>query len=423
MSVIKKFFILVFGCISAFQLQGQATKSPFSTFGIGESYGNALANTHGMGGVGVSQPQFWYANNQNPALLVYNHRTVFHAGVVGERRTISSDSVSQKSVGGNLSYLVTAFPVKLTKWSTSFALAPLTNVNYKLQYRDEIEGSSNYVNVTEEGSGGISQFSWSNGVRITKQMALGLKASYVFGSIVDKYKNQIVASKQPANYLAALEEKSYVKDFMFSAGFSYSLDSIFYQQRYRLSFGAVYDLASDLKTTRRNLIYRTNALGDVIDADTLISSRGRISMPSAFTGGISLSRGNKWTVGTEFSFRDWSSFSSVTDDNEGLQQAWKVALGAETTPDAFAVGNYFKRITYRAGISMEEYPFMANNKKVQDIGINFGLSLPAGLSSLDLGFRYGRRGDKVENLIEENYFRVFFGVTFNDTWFIKRKFD
>jgi hypothetical protein len=29
-----------------------------------------------------------------------------------------------------------------------------------------------------------------------------------------------------------------------------------------------------------------------------------------------------------------------------------------------------------------------------------------------------------QNLLEENYFRVYFGVTFNDRfWFIKRKFD
>ena len=72
---------------------------------------------------------------------------------------------------------------------------------------------------------------------------------------------------------------------------------------------------------------------------------------------------------------------------------------------------------------MEEYPFLANNKSVKDLGLNFGLSLPAGRSSLDLGFRYGKRGNRNDNLIEENYFRIFFGVTFNDQWFIKRKFD
>jgi hypothetical protein len=35
----------------------------------------------------------------------------------------------------------------------------------------------------------------------------------------------------------------------------------------------------------------------------------------------------------------------------------------------------------------------------------------------------GRRGDLQLNKIEENYVKLYFGVTFNDQWFIKRRFD
>ncbi|HET9487326.1 MAG TPA: hypothetical protein VFO54_07830, partial [Chryseosolibacter sp.] len=108
---------------------------------------------------------------------------------------------------------------------------------------------------------------------------------------------------------------------------------------------------------------------------------------------------------------------------ENLQRSWRVAVGGEVTPDQFASENYFKRMTYRAGLSMEETPFLANGNPVQDLGINFGLSLPAGRSSLDLAFKYGKRGQKSENLLEESYFKVYFGITFNDQWFIKRKFQ
>jgi hypothetical protein len=425
MSIVKTSLVIVFGLVAAISVHGQATKTPFSTFGIGESFGNALANNQGMGGIGVSQPQFWYVNNQNPALLIYNVRTSFHAGVVGEQRKITADTINQTSVGGNLNYLVTAFPVKFTKWSTSLGLSPLTSVNYKVGYTEVINGSDDHVEIAEEGSGGLSQFSWSNGVRLTNQLAVGLRASYVFGSIVNTYKNKIIESTQPANFVAAIEERSYVRDFIFSAGVSYSLDSIFRKRNHRLSFGAVYDFAGDLKTRKRNVIFRTDASGDLrIDPDTLVSSKGFISLPSGFTAGVSLSKGVKWSMGTEFTYRDWSGFRSVSKDDEGLGKAWKIALGGERTPDLFAADNYFKRITYRAGLSIEEYPFLANNKKMQDLGINFGVSLPAGISSLDLSFRYGKRGNKNDNLIEESYFRVFFGISFNDDkWFIKRKFD
>jgi len=60
---------------------------------------------------------------------------------------------------------------------------------------------------------------------------------------------------------------------------------------------------------------------------------------------------------------------------------------------------------------------------VRDYGATFGLSIPAGRSSLDIAAKFGKRGNVSTTLLEENYFRIFFGITFNDQWFIKRKFD
>jgi hypothetical protein len=422
MSIVKQYFFVVLSLLAISQAYGQASRSPFSTYGIGEHYGNALANNQGMGGIGVSQPQFWYANTMNPALLIYNNLTVFHAGLVAEQRRIRSAQGNEKSSGGNLSYLVSAFPVKPGRWSTSIALSPFTTVNYRLAYVDNIVQSTDQVNVVEKGSGGISQLSWSNGVRLTKELAVGLKAAYLFGSILNDYQNELIGSTQPVNYASTIEERAYVKDFAFSGGISFSRDSLFARQKYRLSFGAVYDFSTDLSTRHRSIIYRARGAGPKSDVDTLINEKGRISVPAGITGGVTLSRG-KWSVGTEFSYRDWTNFRSVSDDDEGLKESWRVALGGETTPDASDVDNYLKRVTYRLGVSVEEYPFLANTNSVKDVGINFGFSLPAGRSSLDLAFKYGKRGNRTDNVFEENYFRVFFGVTFNDQWFIKRKFD
>ncbi|MBT1704658.1 hypothetical protein [Chryseosolibacter indicus] len=423
MSISKSYFFALLSLLAITQVNGQATKTPFSTFGIGEQYGNALVNNQGMGGVSVSQPQFWYANSQNPALLVYNNLTVFQVGVVGERRTLRAADAREKNTGGNLNYLTTAFPIKPTKWSTSISLSPYTSVNYRLSYTEPVINGTDSINVIESGEGGVTQLSWSNGVRLTREIAIGLRASYLFGSILNTYQGQLKTSQQPINYPAAIEERSYVKDFAFSAGFSFSRDSLFSRQKYRLSFGAVYDFATDLSTRQRTTIYRVSNVDDRADEDTLSTHKGYISMPGAITAGVSLSRGGKWTIGTEVSYRDWTNFKSVNKDDEGLKSAWRVSLGGEITPDAFASENYLKRITYRVGGSIEEYPYLANNNSVKDIGINFGFSLPTGRSSLDFAFKYGKRGNRKENIFEEDYFRVYFGITFNDQWFIRRKFD
>lgn len=426
MSIIHKSLfalICVFLAVDGF---GQSARTPFSSFGIGEPYGNALVNQQGMAGVGVSHPQYYFINNQNPALLVYNSiNTAFQAGLVMERRSISNDTLSEKSQGGNMNYLVTAFPIKPGKWTTSVGLMPYTSVNYRMQYSDYVTDRPEQVRITEEGSGGLTQLYWSNGVRITKDLAVGVKAAYIFSSIVKSYKNQLYTSPEPVNYIAGIEEKSYVKDFMFGTGISFSKDSLFRRNQYRLSFGAVYDFATNLSATKTDRIFRTNTLGDTTDVSVLPSSKkGSFAIPAGVTIGISLSRGILWSIGTEFSFQDWADFKDVDGRNEGMQSSWRAAIGGELTPDPFSANNYFQRITYRVGLSYEENPFLVNGQPLKDLGINFGFTLPAGrTNSVDFGFRYGKRGKKSENILEEDYFKIYFGITFNDRWFIKQRYD
>jgi hypothetical protein len=81
-------------------------------------------------------------------------------------------------------------------------------------------------------------------------------------------------------------------------------------------------------------------------------------------------------------------------------------------------------MTYRTGFNYDKYPYLINGKPVYDFGINFGFSMPVSrISSLDIALKVGKRGNLEENTIEENYFKVYFGVTFNDQWFIRRRFD
>ncbi len=188
----------------------------------------------------------------------------------------------------------------------------------------------------------------------------------------------------------------------------------------------MYDFATDLKAKKTDRIYRAMSVdGDTTNVSVLPSSMtGSFAIPASFTVGVSLSRGLRWNIGTEFSYQDWGDFRDLNGRNESLQPSWRAALGGEIIPDPYAAQNYLKRITYRAGVSMEENPFLVNGNPVRDIGINFGFTLPAGRdNSVDLAFKYGKRGNKSENILEESYFKIFFGITFNDRWFIKRKFD
>lgn len=413
MSAFKR-VLWVLGCITlTSQAWGQVAKSPFSQYGIGDLYSNALANAQGSG-IGVSQPQVWFVNNQNPALLVYNQYSTFQAGIMGETRTIRASNASEKSKGGNMNYLVMAFPIKHQKWGTSVGLMPYSAMNYSTRTLENIEGSTNQVTVIHQGEGGLSQLYWSNGIRVYKDLSLGLKATYLFGSVnrISKF-NQIP--------IATVEDKTQVKDFTFNAGVSYSKDSIG-TANHRISIGAVYGFATEARTFLYNKNASVGAVGDTLTKDESRES-GYTSLPSSITAGISFSKGYQWTIGTEFSYQDWSTFKTMDAGLGTLGESWSASLGGEFTPDPNAVDGFVKRITYRLGVSTSQYPFYPSGNAVKDLGINFGFSIPTGRSSIDLGFKIGSRGDKNRNVIEENYFKIYLGFTFNDIWFIKRKFD
>ena len=409
-------------CLGAGHVVGQVAQSPFSTFGIGEKYGTSLIHNQGMGGVGIGTPEVWYINNQNPALLVFNGLTTFEAGIVYESRNIKSASTSEKTSGGNMNYLVTSFPIKPGWWTTSVGLMPLTTVNYTLEYDDQINGSETTAHVTENGSGGLTQVYWSNGVRLTRDLSVGLKAAYVFSSILDEYSNYV---NEPVGvpFRVKISERTYVRDFMFQAGVAYRVDSLF-NSDYHFTAGAIYGLGGNLNATFTRTFARTDFLDQIIDSLTLESSRGALELPRSLGFGVSFGKGFNWNVGADFRYEDWSEFRGVRrEDEEGLEAAWRAAVGGAITPDPYAVDTFLKRITYRMGLHYEKAPFLANNEQVKDFGINFGLSLPAGRSSLDLAFSVGKRGNQSQNILEESYYKVYFGITLNDQWFIKPKYD
>ena len=419
----KKGNFLVVLLLSLFQLaSGQVANSPFSSFGIGDLYGNSLAQNQGMGGIGISNPSSWYVNNQNPALLINNYVTTFHGGMFIENRTIKDGTSSLQNTNGNLNYLVMAFPIKPGRWTTSIGLTPYSGVNYKLTVVEPVEGSlSSTVQTSRTGTGGINQLSWANGVKINKYAALGVRANYLFSSVV----TQEEARLPQTIFAPFLEERNYVSDFSFSTGLYLHKDSIG-KKNYQLNFGAIYDLQTTVGTRKTvRLDTRSVVNGSIVDSTTLINNEpSSFVLPQTLGFGISFGRPSRWMVGADVSYLDYQQFKSFGGRATDTRTGTKSAIGLEVMPDQTGVSSYLRRMTYRAGLSYDQYPYLVAGNQVNDFGVNFGVSLPvARISTIDFSVKIGSRGSIVKNTIEENYFKIYLGMTFNDNWFIKRKFD
>lgn len=411
---------------------GQTAKSTFSSVGIGDMVDPVQANVQGMGGVGVSNPQFWYMNNLNPALMVFNRFTTFQAGVVGEARTASNGTLSQKSRDGNMNYLMVGFPMRLdrkhpsmTRWSMGLSLTPYTMVNYGFSYNVPVENSPGTALFTEQGLGGINQLSWSHGIGLTEFLSVGLRANYFFSSIdVNNGKSVQLGSDQTTLLTSNTHERYNYSDYSLTGALSLHLDSLG-AKMYRFNLGAVYNLDANIRTDYFETLERFNQAGIRLSTDTLVASRlGDTIIPGSLLVGMSFGKAETWAFGVDAKLSDFTDFVAFEKSATGLHRSWKVAAGLEVTPDPASISSFLKRLTYRTGVSLEEIPYLVNGNPVRDFGINFGLSAPVGrISSVDLGLRWGKRGNIEENTIEEQYFKIYFGITFNDRWFNKRRFD
>ena len=67
---------------------------------------------------------------------------------------------------------------------------------------------------------------------------------------------------------------------------------------------------------------------------------------------------------------------------------------------------------------------IVNNIPLTETGISFGLGLPlAGLSNANVGLEISQRGQKEAGLVQETIVALRVGLSLNDIWFVKRKYN
>ena len=196
--------------------------------------------------------------------------------------------------------------------------------------------------------------------------------------------------------------------------------------------GATYDQKVNLRGTQT--IFVRSIETSPSDSDTyeyLIDTvffdknkNAKLTMPHGFGLGFSLHKNNRWTIGADFNWNNWSAFAR-NGVNEGLQDSWRVALGGELMPASTSISNYWTRMSYRLGGFFEKTFLLINGQPINKIGVSAGVTLPfpRSQSSVNLGLEVGKCGTKSAGLIQENYVNLTVGVSINERWFIKRKYN
>ena len=168
---------------------------------------------------------------------------------------------------------------------------------------------------------------------------------------------------------------------------------------------------------------------NTLDADLsgLGLAETNLTLPSRSTFGIGIGSPRKWFLGTEISHTQTSQFSNplISIGNVKYEDATSYSLGGYFIPKYDSFRRYYKRITYRAGIYSENTGMKINGSAIDEFGISFGLGLPVGqfFSNANIGIEIGQRGTIDNNLIEEDFVNIQIGLSLNDRWFVKRKYN
>ena len=398
--------------------------SPYSALGIGELYSPGNVTNQGMGGVGISNASSFYLNLQNPALLARRTRfTVFEVGLIGETKSLSqniSNSLqSQRSTAGNLGYLALAFPAN-SRWNMAISLKPYTYVNYGIQQRAIIPGSTYTSEYNYTGRGGLNKATFSNGVRVTKNIYAGVEASFLFGNTTYSSTSALVLSGGSADIgIDHLNRVNY-SDVVFKLGAAWRPKL---SDTWTLNVGATYDPQTGVKATQTD-IYQKSYVGAI--ADTLqLNSSSKAILPQQMNFGISVEKNNTLLVGVDVGYQQWSKFRTPDNKSGNLSDGITVAAGVEYTPKANS-NRYRDLITYRLGFQYNRLPYMVNGTQINDVNGSLGLSLPLGaylVNHVSLAIVGGQRGVLTGTQIREQYVRLSLGFSLNDWWFRKQVVD
>ena len=401
--------------------------SPYSMFGLGQVR-NKTMNTRlqGMGGVSAAMFGKALVNAANPAsyAMIDTLTFLFDAGVYAKGSTFSTSSLSERASAATFDYVAMGFaPTRW--WKMALGAQPYSNVGYNVvtSFHDDLLG--NY-NQTFQGEGGLNQVFWGNAFRLGKHVAVGANANYVFGD-----SKSITTLSFPDSLYCISTRRSrdiMISSFMFDYGVLYQGQVA---PEYTLSAGVTYNQKINLKGAQTVYIRslegnEDNVTGAEYLIDTVFYDKNddaKLTMPQGFGVGVSLHKNNRWTLGADFNWDQWSAFRRNGAD-EKLQDAWRVAVGGEYYPTSSSVSNYRTKMTYRLGGYFEQTFLNINGQSINKIGVTAGVTLPMprSLSKAVLGLEIGKCGTKSANLIQENYVKLSAGISINERWFLKRKY-
>ena len=416
--MIKKIITSAFLILSFVSFAQEGTASPYSFFGIGDVRYKGTSDIRSMAGIAVEQDSI-HINMDNPASYANLKNTTFAVGGTYNTTKLKTSSESASARRTTLDYLAVGLP--LGKFGLGFGLLPYSSVGYKIE---SLATDATQNNNRFNGTGGLSKVFLGLGYKITPSLSFGADVQYNFGKIETSSLEFITGVPVGTRELNKVD----LSGVNFDAGLMYQT-----KINKKLSFFSSlnYTLESTLSSTNKRSIstvmYNANYDLSLVDAIDDVTSQKDLKLPSKLTIGVGIGEARKWLVGAQLSMRDAGSLAISYNnlDNVSYEKQQKYSLGGYYIPNYKSYTSYAKRIVYRGGFRYEKTGLVVNSESINDMGITLGIGMPitGSFSNINFGFEIGKKGTTTSGLVQENYANLSVGMSLNDKWFVKRKFN
>ena len=412
------------------------TNSPYSQYGLGVLSEQAGGFNRGMNGLGLGFHEHNQINSLNPASYasIDSLSFIFDAGISGHITNYKEGGTRINAQNSNFEYVVAGF--RLAKsLGFSFGVLPYSNVGYQYSNTGRLDNSNtgtstlSYVN-SYSGDGGLHQVYGGLGWMPVKGIAIGVNASYFWGS----YSKSIINAYTDNNI-------NTVSKYYSASVSSYKLDfgvqlTKKIGKKDELTLGLTYGLGHKLGADPQCMILSNNAQTGVADT-ALYSVKNGLELPSTYSAGFMWNHGGKIKVGADYSLQKWSTVSYPEYISDEKSPSYAISKGLFSDRHKVTVGgeycqnetgrSFFSRIRYRLGASYATDYLKINGQngpKEYSVSAGFGIPIVNGYNNrslLNISAQWVRQDSKT--FITENTFRINIGLTFNERWFAKWKME
>lgn len=401
------------------------TNSPYTRYGYGDLSDQSFGNSKAMGGIAFGLRDGAQINPTNPAsyTAIDSLTFLFEGGVSLQNMNISGGGVKLNAKNASFDYLAMQF--RLAPWmGMSVGLLPYSNIGYTVSDSQTTDNDLTYSR-SFTGDGGLHQLYAGIGVKVLKNLSVGVNASYFWGDLT-RTRSVVFPQMSSSTYYSYNRQMAVsISDYKLDFGAQYTQEL---NKKHSFTIGAVYSPKHKLNNDYKSIIQVGSSTSENLDAT--------LELPNTFGVGVTYNYDKRLTLGVDYSKQQWSKteFGIATNDanvRQDFEETYtycdrtKISVGAEYIPNL--VGrSYFTHIKYRLGAYYTTPYYKIDGKKAsREYGVTagFGLPVPRSRSILSISGQFVRVKGLETNMVNENIFRVSIGLTFNERWFFKRRVE